>query len=549
MIRYKSDSACADARFYYHDFLDQRTQKDIPQKDLEHIAACPHCLREVQRLKTLLARAENPLAPEPDRKNTAVIAVLGLHLHYIDTPVKCSTVKNFLPSLAIQALKIRIITPITAHINNCPACSEDLSSIISLGLDSNRLHRLAQLLAHKPSYSPKECSNARVHIPAAAAMHFDKVDSPALNHLSTCPNCRQLVYEQRQAIRADLLSKKVLQKASCENISTADIFDCCVPFAIAPPEHPGQKQSLNSHLRACPACLARIQQLHKTIYAIVERPDSEIVTRYTLREDTPEYMEIKSPPSYEDSKINVEVLRPETAPAAAPSARMPEEKAAKRTFTRFLTPAVAAAVILIVFALFFGTPAKAVELSDIYEAVAKITNVCITRFLPAEPQPRYQLWVSRRAGLKLVQSLCETELSDFPNEIRKTRVSDSDAVKVTSLSPGAAAAGLKSLDGTFGLVPFESLELAPENATWSPVDGKGLRTVVPGTRVYELTWPIEVQDSFRKWRVYVDRSTNLPLRAEQYLKMYFEPEYEIESVDVISYPTDSEIQAVIGDAF
>ncbi|MHC4647789.1 MAG: hypothetical protein ACYTBJ_20190, partial [Planctomycetota bacterium] len=376
MMRNKPETACGQVRYYYYDYLDQQTRKDIPRSDLEHIAGCSHCLGEVERLKAALAEAKLPAADGQVRRNISVIGALEAHFGHVGLPVSCSAARAFLPSLAMPGLSIRIPTPITTHLDKCPACSNDLSAIIGLGLDFRQLPRLARLLTQEPADDPGRCSHAQADIAAAAAMHFERIDPDTLEHLCTCPDCRQSVYEQRQKIYACLPSEKTAQPGlSCENVGTAEIFDCCVPFGINPAKW--QDQSLASHLHACPACLARIRQMHETIYGIAERPDSEIVTRYSFLEQG----EPQSDDMYADWQVSVELLgKADSEPLAAPAAIQfepvrKEKAAAQRKLRRLLAPAATAAVILFAFAFFFGTPARAVELSQIYDALAKITNV------------------------------------------------------------------------------------------------------------------------------------------------------------------------------
>jgi hypothetical protein len=76
---------------------------------------------------------------------------------------------------------------------------------------------------------------------------------------------------------------------------------------------------------------------------------------------------------------------------------------------------------------------------------------------------------------------------------------------------------------------------------------------VSGTKVYDLTWPEENTASgeieLRKWRVFWDRGTNLPKRAEWYSKLQSEQEYKLETFAVVTYPSDSQIKVLIRSAF
>ena len=49
----------------------------------------------------------------------------------------------------------------------------------------------------------------------------------------------------------------------------------------------------------------------------------------------------------------------------------------------------------------------------------------------------------------------------------------------------------------------------------------------------------------RKWRFFIDAKTNLPQRTELYNKLPADSEYNLVSVKVVEYLSDSEIQSVL----
>ena len=117
MISANPKSNCADARLFYHDFLDEETKRNIPQSERNHINKCQHCQDKIRQLEALLTRADKGV--EQSQQSQATIAFLNLHFTYINRLVTCSNAKLFLPSLAIQALEISIPTPITVHLDKC----------------------------------------------------------------------------------------------------------------------------------------------------------------------------------------------------------------------------------------------------------------------------------------------------------------------------------------------------------------------------------------------------------------------------------------------
>ena len=134
MISNNHDLNCTNARLYYYDFLSSKKRDGIPAGTLDHITQCLNCQSEMDRLKGLFIQADDRFGGEESRRNSAIGALLRLHFEYVGEPVKCSTVKPFLASLADPVLQIKIPTPITVHIDQCRACRDDLLTLLDLQL-------------------------------------------------------------------------------------------------------------------------------------------------------------------------------------------------------------------------------------------------------------------------------------------------------------------------------------------------------------------------------------------------------------------------------
>ena len=215
--------------------------------------------------------------------------------------------------------------------------------------------------------------------------------------------------------------------------------------------------------------------------------------------------------------------------------------------------AAVAAVILVVFALFFGTRAtKAVGLGEIYEALGRVENVCIATFQPPANEPVKTEWVSQTLNIDMVRFGEQFVLWDIPNRVRMIRYLSSDTVQTEAISEEMLAKVEQAAGRRFGLVPFSDISDV-SGARWSRVEDPQLAAVVSGTKVYELTWPQKETGSetieFRKWRVFVDIRTNLPKRAEHYFKLKPQEEYKFETYEVITYPSGSQIQALVKKTF
>ncbi|MCH7557477.1 MAG: hypothetical protein IIB56_08475 [Planctomycetes bacterium] len=220
--------------------------------------------------------------------------------------------------------------------------------------------------------------------------------------------------------------------------------------------------------------------------------------------------------------------------------------------------AAVAAVVLVIFALFFGTPAaEAVALGEIYEALGKIRNICISSFAVGRAKPIQEIWTSQTLKVKLLKTPKKEQIQfvlwDIPNRVKMIRYLSSDTVQTEVVSEEMLAKAERAIGHTFGLVPFSDINDVPKGAQWSRVEDPQVAAVVPGTEVYDLTWLQESTTGtvvrFCKWRVFVDMCTNLPKRAEWYSKLKSGEEYKFETFSVVTYPNESQIKVLIRNAF
>ncbi len=214
--------------------------------------------------------------------------------------------------------------------------------------------------------------------------------------------------------------------------------------------------------------------------------------------------------------------------------------------------AAVAAVILVIFALFFGTSTTDVGLGEIYQVMGAVENICITTFEPVKNEPMQIEWVSQTLKIDMFQIGQQLVLWDIPNKVKMTKNIYSDSVKTQILSGEMLSKVKQAAVKRFGLVPFSNISDI-SGAQWTRLDDSDTGTVVPGTKVYDLTWSEKNTASgainLRKWRIFWDRSANLPKRAEWYSKLQFEDEYKLETFAVVTYPSDRQIQVLIRSAF
>ncbi len=531
MISRNPYSNCMNSRLYYYDFLSEETRGGIPESALEHMTQCLNCQDEIDRLKALFERVDERIASDQSRKDSAISTLLRLHFAYVGEPVRCSTVKPFLASLADPVLQIRIPTPITMHLDECRACRDGLLELRNLHLTHKQLCRLGRLLGDEPTEDAVSCSQARAAIGAVVSMAFRDTDAEILKHLCTCPDCRKQLYLHREEVRRELPQNRVAQnELPCESVLPTDIYDYCLPYGIDPADDQFVefRESITSHLRSCPTCLGKMQGLYNTVYGIAERSDSGVVACFTFQQ-----------------QIDVQVPDQEELTDAGHTKAL--------HLRRYIKPAIAAAaVILIGFALLLSTPAaKAVDLGQIYEALEKVRNVCISQFVPDKAEPTQKIWSSKTLNIKMFETDGQFVLWDFANSVKKIKPLDGSTIQIDSLSGDIVAKGKKSLEGSFGLLPFPDISAAPKDRQWNRVADEDIEDSIPGTEVYDLTWKTTegMVTEYRRWRVFIDTQTNLPKKTMWYKKTPIDDEYALYSIEEVAYPRDSEVKAFIQNTF
>jgi hypothetical protein len=560
MIARNPKLLCREAKPYYYDFLCDESRGLIPEFIVNHIEQCQHCLQVINQLEAMLSQTEG-LESKQGQVSSAIATMLKLHFAYIGKPVTCNIAKPFLPTLLDPTLGIRIPTPIVTHVCDCQQCSEDLDIIRTLNLSRKQLCRLSQLFAEKSAGSNIGCSKAQNAVPSVASMILSETDSEVLKHLCICPVCRRFLYKERQKLCDSLPRHALPSQFSCEPASASDFFDYVVPYGIDPAndQYAKFRKSFISHITNCPNCLAKIQQLHDTIYHIVERAESEVVTVYHIDETAKAGTAGESEGVYAGFPVRVDVMRPEEVKAKTPDPIIDLGSALKQKLsTTNLKSLVrigiaAAAVIFIVVALLLNIPtARAVTLSQIHKALEKVKNVHISSFVPDKTEPIQEKWVSRTLNIYMSKTGKQLVLWDIPNHARRSKQSDASSVETSPLSTEM----ITKIEGTivsfWGLVPFADLSVVPGNAEWNRITDRSLEAIAKGIEVYDLTWTERANDGstvFKKWRFFVDPKTNLPERTEFYQKLPADDEYIFISAMEVEYLSDSKMQEVIKEVF
>jgi len=215
--------------------------------------------------------------------------------------------------------------------------------------------------------------------------------------------------------------------------------------------------------------------------------------------------------------------------------------------------AAVAAVVLVIFALFFGRPAaEAIDLGEIYEALGKVENICIADFQPPANEPTQTEWISQTMNIDVIRFGERFVLWDIPNKVQMIKYLSSGSVTTTAITDEMLTKVEEAASRRFGLVPFSDMRHI-SGAQWIRVEDSEIETTMSGTKVYDLTWT-ERNTTFeairlRKWRVFVDAGTKLPERAEWYSKFEPEGEYKFETFSVVTYPNESQIKVLIRNVF
>ncbi len=557
MIAHSPKSLCKEAGLYYYDFLCDENHRLIPESIVSHIEQCLHCRDQINHLEAALSQADG-LESEQGRVGSAVTTMLKLHFAYIDKPVTCESVKPFLPGLSDPALVTRVPTPITVHIDNCQKCSEDLEAIRELNLSRKQTRRLSRLFTDTPTESDVSCTEAQNAIPSLVSIVLSEVDSEVLRHLCICPDCRRLLYQRREmVVRGLSKTDSAEKKLPCEKVSVRDFFDYVVPYGLdhVNGQYAKFRQSLTSHLRTCPTCLAKMQELHETIYGICERVESDAVTIYRIDETAKARIVEQPNAPYAGFPIRVEVRRQEEAEAKAESlspvvdfTAARKQKASRANLRPLLKSAIAAAAVISIAAvLLLNTPtAKAVTLERIYQAIEKIKNVHITSFTPTNKEPTQELWISKTLNIYATKTANHCVLWDITNRIRKTKQQDGGITKTAGLADDVIVGIEEKMSGVWGLIPFNNISDVPQDAEWNRVDDKSINAA-KGIEVYDLMLPKRASDGsviFWKWRVFADSESNLPRKVEWYQKSAADNEYILCSTMDVEYVSEGDIQKI-----
>lgn len=291
-------------------------------------------------------------------------------------------------------------------------------------------------------------------------------------------------------------------------------------------------------------------KLRSVVEDIVNRPESGIVTIYEI-DETVQAEAGEADGAYAGYPIRVEEANPEDSVSVVDFGKALKQTISAVSLRPFVRVAAAAAVILIGAVLLLNSPAaKALTIGEVYDAIAKIKNVYITKFVAGKEEPIQELWVSRTSKIYMTKAGGELVLWDIGNGVRKSKATGR-GTETVRLSDDIIADMEGKIEGSLGLVPFYDTSEVPAGAEWVRVSEGEAASVAGGTEVYDLKWTAELADEMvvlKKWRFFVEASTRIPERIDVYVQLPNEEEYRLETVMTVEYLSDGEMEEVIKDS-
>ncbi|MDH4202923.1 MAG: hypothetical protein OEV87_08515 [Phycisphaerae bacterium] len=133
-------SICQKSMIYYYDYLSKKKGL-VPDDISSHIAECAYCQQELHAIQQIDLESDTAAFTSEQTSH------LELHFALAYQPIKCSTVKAFLPVMAIPEQQVTIPTPVTTHINYCTPCREELKRLIEMDLSVLQYGYVSQMFS------------------------------------------------------------------------------------------------------------------------------------------------------------------------------------------------------------------------------------------------------------------------------------------------------------------------------------------------------------------------------------------------------------------
>lgn len=539
MVAFDGSELCHEAELYYHDYLENPGDPSVPVSVRLHIGSCTRCRQRLQALREALCELDGQgesVLPETDLQ---LITELQSHFEHLNEPLACAHVKPFLCRLLSPSVRIRIPTPVTVHVDRCASCSNDLDSLRQLTLGTEQLARLGRL--YEGGLNEEQCAClTESQVDAAASARFGNMTSCVLGHLCVCPRCRQEVYERRQIhlVRLGCQTAQV-GPLHCEDISPADLFDCAVPYGLQPAFFQTVAQrDLREHVRSCPQCLERMQQIHRTVFQIAERADSDVVTVYATNGLGGTTLPHPASSSCGAYPIHVRTERHHRGIAGRLMHRLGGPTVRPLVSAAFLVAAMIPLTVLFVVSV---PSASGLSIRQVDQILGRVKTVRISVFRENQNEPFRQTWISRNRGVVISEVGSESRIYDLANRRAMVVRAGSETVEHINLNRSETEAVERFVRR---ILESSLLDDAPLDAelTRRPESSGPTHARLD---VYELTW--DRSSDLRaplpgKLRIYVDPITRLPQRHELFSWVPAMNDWHVQT-SLYEYPPDDEIEA------
>jgi len=322
----------------------------------------------------------------------------------------------------------------------------------------------------------------------------------------------------------------------CSGVASADLFELAAPYGRS-----GSlvKEEIASHVGACPACLERLQSVHRTIYGVAERADSGVVTVYTS-EGAREKAGERANALYSGYPVDVQVIHRLPAPVHRFGADRLRATFGRVTL-RSIRPSVKAALLaaavipLAILLVISSQTASATNIRQISGAVKGVENLHVIRYGEDATRPVQEMWIERATGRVAVKSPAEQTLYNVKTRRIEARYTREGVTKDVPLEP-LEYTGLQQLvDSILGFalagIPLDTeLQRLPPEAVADAEDG---------SEVYELTWEEksfgEMVPRYRL-RVCLDPVRRLPRKTQTLWWTPDDPQWRLKSTRLFEYP-------------
>ena len=444
----------------------------------------------------------------------------------------------------IQGTRLCRVEPeISRHIEKCTFCRgeiERLKVVLAEPTDqmitekTNQMDtQVTTILSSHFNFMNKEitCGVAKRFMPSLASLSFDiKIPTPITAHIENCKPCKHDL---------DTIRKLNLTHEQFTHLEQA--------IASQMTEHNGERELTVGLIKSLAAIDFNNDAL-AVLKHIIERKESGIITEYITKRQ----VGIKSSEGLRNDYKNwpVEIVihdrKKETTDRTDLTRSLPGRRGHIRQLVKPL--AAIAAMIFVAIWLFVGTLAKAVEFNDIYNAIDKIKNICLTSRTSDVDGATQKAWISKDLDIKLFYSANHWILWDIQNRVRKSWTSELTYLETNELNDTELMNVRQTMDIPLALLPFQNPYSLPDKYDWKLLPDREVTGQFSNTQVYDLLWSDKTVNSslvYYRWRVYINKDTLLPKRIENWQKHSSAGKYELKNWMDITYPQTHEVEKLI----